>query len=194
MKIFLSYATKDHHYKDEIKKTLSKLERDGKIKLWIDEQNLRGGEIFDETIEKEIHSSYIFLLLLSRDFWASDYIQEQELPIILERHREENITVIPIVLKDTYDLTGYDEVKNIGAMPREITGDKRLKPISEFQPEYRAYNVILEEIKKILSSLDINTIPMIQLSLYSLKTLNPYSDLEKIKLKKISHEEHKFHI
>ena len=84
MKIFLSYSTKDYHYKDEIKTTLSKLERDGKIELWIDEKKLKAGEKFDKVIEVEIKRADMFLLLLSRNFWASDYIQTYELPLILE--------------------------------------------------------------------------------------------------------------
>jgi hypothetical protein len=111
MNLFLSYSTKDHPYKDEIKKTLSKLERDGKITLWVDEQNLRAGEKFNEIIEAEIKNADIFLLLLSRDFWASDYIQRDELPLILERYRAKEAIIIPIVLKDDYDLIGHDGCK-----------------------------------------------------------------------------------
>lgn len=146
MTLFLSYATQDHHYKDEIKKTLSKLERDGKIKLWIDEKNLRAGEQFDEVIEKAILFSDMFLLLLSRDFWASDYIQTYELPLILQLHKEKKALIVPIVLNDSYDLTGHNELKNINGLPREGVGGKRLKPIDEFNLLSKAYNSILQEI------------------------------------------------
>jgi len=150
MKIFLSYSTKDYHYKDEIKTTLSKLEREGKIKLWVDEKNLRAGDVFDEIIKKELDTSDMFLLLLSRDFWASSYIQEYELPQILERHKNEKIPVVPIVLRDTYDLTGYDEVKNIGAIPRDDTGAKALKPIDDFESKDRAYNRhVAKQVKRL---------------------------------------------
>ena len=47
MNLFLSYATQDHHYKDEIKKTLSKLERDGK--------ELKAGATFQDCIFKNSH-------------------------------------------------------------------------------------------------------------------------------------------
>lgn len=55
MNLFLSYSTQDHHYKDEIKKTLSKLERDGKIKLWVDEKELKAGATFQDCIFKNSH-------------------------------------------------------------------------------------------------------------------------------------------
>ncbi|NOZ91432.1 MAG: toll/interleukin-1 receptor domain-containing protein [Epsilonproteobacteria bacterium] len=119
MNIFLSYSTQDHHYKDEIKTTLSKLERDGKIRLWIDEKKLKAGEKFDTVIETEIKKADMFLLLLSRNFWASDYIQKYELPLILERYRANEALIIPIVLHDTFDLLGYDEVKEINGLPRD---------------------------------------------------------------------------
>lgn len=188
MNLFLSYATQDHHYKDEIKKTLSKLERDGKIKLWVDEKNLRAGDFFDESIEKAIQSSDMFLLLLSRDFWASDYIQTYELPLILELSKNKKLPIIPIVLYDNYDLEGYSELNDINGLPRDISGNKRLKPIVDFRPEHRAYNVIQAELIKIIDSLDKDILPLIQLSKESLKTLNPYINLEKIELKSISHQ------
>jgi len=154
MNLFLSYSTQDHHYKDEIKKTLSKLERDGKIKLWVDEKELKAGEEFNEIIEAEIRNADMFLLLLSRDFWASDYIQRDELPLILERYRDKEVIVVPIVLKDDYDLIGHDELNKLNGLPRNDVGDKRLKPIDAFISKDKAYNHILQEIIKLLPQND----------------------------------------
>ena len=189
MKIFLSYATKDYHYKDEIKKTLAKLERDGKIKLWIDEKKLKAGEVFTKVIESEIKKADMFLLLLSRYFWASDSIQTYELPLMLELSKDEKAHIIPIVLYDNYDLEGYTELNGINGLPRDINGDKRLKPIIDFNPEHRAYNVILSELIKVIDSLDRDILPLIQLSKWSLKILSPYTQLEKIQLKNISYHD-----
>lgn len=147
MKIFLSYSTENYTYKDEMKKTLSKLANDGEITLWIDETKLNAGEEFTEVIQAEIKKSDIFLLLLSRDFWASEYIQTYELPLILEQHKDKEAMNIPIILKDCYDITEYDVLKGINALPQEDSGKRELKPIDEFESKDRAYNIILKSIR-----------------------------------------------
>ncbi|BAF73049.1 toll/interleukin-1 receptor domain-containing protein [Sulfurovum sp. NBC37-1] len=187
MKIFLSYSSKDHVYKDEIKITLSVLKRENKIHLWVDDEKLKVGDIFDSIIKKEIIDSDIFLLLLSRNFWASDYIQEQELPLILKQSAEKNAIIIPIILKDTGDLLNHDEVKNINAIPRDEKDDKRLLPIDTFESQEKAYNSILSSIQNLITT-SKNYIPYLELSRYSLKTLSPYNDLEKIELREIVHK------
>jgi len=145
MNIFLSYSTKDYQYKDEIKITLSKLEQEGKIRLWVDEKNLRAGDEFDSVIKEEIKRADIFLLLLSRNFWASEYIQKKELSLILEKYKNSKAAILPVVLKSEDDINLHSEVNRFNALPRDKES-KALKPIDKFEIVDDAYNMILKEI------------------------------------------------
>jgi len=143
--IFICYSTKDYEYKDELKKSFFKLEKDKKITLWIDEEKLKSGEKFTEEIEKNINKADIILLLISRNFWASDYILTNELPLIQKNEREKRTKVIPIVLKDLLDLKPED-LELTDALPRKNTRTKDLTPIDDFESKDRAYNLILTSI------------------------------------------------
>ena len=108
MKIFISYSHKDAKYTSKLLDAIMKLERDGKANIWIDQRRLKAGERFDDEIEKQIAVADIFLLLLSENFWASDYIRNHEFPAIQDRYRKDSIKIIPIILRDAAHLLNYE--------------------------------------------------------------------------------------
>ena len=63
LKIFLSYAHEDEDMKTELDKALVMLKRNNKIDVWQDRKILAGQE-WDDTINKEIESADIILLLV----------------------------------------------------------------------------------------------------------------------------------
>ena len=78
MKVFISYSHKDEAALERLHTHLAVLRRDGRIDDWFDREILAGGEIHAE-ITKRLESSGLFLLLVSPDFLASDYIVGQEM-------------------------------------------------------------------------------------------------------------------
>ena len=98
LKIFLSYAHEDEDMKTELDKALVMLKRNNKIDVWQDRKILAGQE-WDDTINKEIESADIILLLVSVDFNNSKYIWEKELAIAMQRHQKNEARVIPVVLR-----------------------------------------------------------------------------------------------
>jgi hypothetical protein len=67
------------------------------------------GDLWDDVIKKNLAEADIFILLLSADFIASDYIWNEELPKALELFRQRNATVIPILF-EPIDLGGLSIV------------------------------------------------------------------------------------
>jgi internalin A len=102
LRVFISYASEDLKYAQEIKKQLSPLIRNKFIgSIWHDRQ-LIAGDDWNETIQKELDNAHIVLLLISSDFLNIDknYIWEQEMPKIRTRHKNQNLVAMPIIVRD----------------------------------------------------------------------------------------------
>ena len=148
MKIFLSYARTNKEYMQGIEKALSTQIREKKITLWIDKNKLYPTEKFDTTITKQIEDADMVLLLLSIDFWSSEYIQTKEFPLIMEEHRNRGLLIFPIILEDISDFTRHKKLEGIFAYPFDDEGN--FVSIEDFSIKARAYNKIAIKIVEIV--------------------------------------------
>lgn len=179
MKIFISYSHKDAKYTSKLLDAIMKLERDGKANIWIDQRRLKAGERFDDEIEKQIGVADIFLLLLSENFWASDYIRNHEFPAIQDRYRKDSIKIIPIILRDAAHLLNYEEIKQHLSIPQG-------KAIVDFKPQSKIFNQVYETLRDLIDASSIeNNLPLLHLCRESLQTLNPYDTFEKLSFEPI---------
>ena len=96
--VFCSYAHTDEGLLGELAKHLIALERAGLITEWSDRQIPPGAE-WPEEIRTALERAGIILLLLSADFIASKYCYEIEMPYALQRHRDGQAVVVPILLR-----------------------------------------------------------------------------------------------
>ncbi|MDY3205524.1 MAG: TIR domain-containing protein [Arcobacter sp.] len=175
MKIFISYSRKDKIYKDRLLSSILKLQKDGISSIWVDERKLKSGDEFDDKIQESINTSDIFLLLLSENFWNSDYIKIHELPVIQERYRKDKIKIIPIILKNTKDLFEYDGINKKLAMPQG-------KAVVNVKPQTKAFNEVYYSLKELIDSQNIGlNYHTLHLLKEALSTLNPYDDFIKLK-------------
>ncbi len=97
-KVLVSYARNDAAFFEELSAHLSILQRKGLIQLW-HEGRINAGEAWADAISSQIHSADIFILLVSADFLASNFIWDRELSLILKRQQEGKASVIPIILR-----------------------------------------------------------------------------------------------
>lgn len=98
IKVFFSYSHKDEKLRDELEKHLTMLKRKGIISTWHD-RKIDAGEFLDTEIDDNIKTADIILLLISVDFLASNYCYDIEMKIALERDRNKEAKVIPIILR-----------------------------------------------------------------------------------------------
>lgn len=93
-KVFVCYSHKDKKYLELL---LKHLDQDI-VDVWSD-QRLEGGEHWFEEIQKALNSSNIGILLLSANFFNSQFIKNIELQQLLKNKYEKNTLLLPILVE-----------------------------------------------------------------------------------------------
>jgi internalin A len=114
LRVFFSYSHKDEEYRDELDVHFAMLRNRGLVETWHDRKIIPGEE-WDDTIKQQLQEADLVLLMISADFLHSNYIMNEELKILRERHqRGENFYTIPIFTREC-DTEGFEFLKYQGA-------------------------------------------------------------------------------
>ena len=135
--VFFSYSHKDESFRDELSRHLKLLERTGLIKGWHD-RRIAPGENWAEEIDEHLYTADIILLLLSSDFFASDYCYELEAPVALKRHNLNAAGAVPVVLRPV--VWQQSPLVALQALPTDA------KPVITWEPIDSAYVNVCEGI------------------------------------------------
>jgi tetratricopeptide (TPR) repeat protein len=140
-KVFIGYSPKDNKFLEELIAHLSPLERAGHVKAWSDKQIQPGAKWLDK-IEEEIASAGVAVLLVTKDFLASDFIHEQELGPLLAQAQRGGVRILWVPVR----ACAYEETPLKLYQP-VIDPDK---PLAEMRPAERdkAWVTICGEIKR----------------------------------------------
>jgi len=121
--IFISYAHADEPEKPRIQwlsfvmKFLRPAVKSGEFTMWVDRQ-MRVGAEWDPEIEAMLRACDIFILLVSANSMASDYIVEKEIAIVRERQRNaDEVHFCPLLIEPT-PKAGLDRVLDFNLRPR----------------------------------------------------------------------------
>jgi len=98
-RIFIAYAKQDQTLFEELRSQLKSLEIDGTVDVFFDgliEHNQR----WDVVLQNHLREADIVLFLLSPDFFASDYVMQEEVPPAMLRHDASKAVVVPILIRD----------------------------------------------------------------------------------------------
>jgi len=145
-KIFISYAHADVEFKNEFVKFFAVQKRNGEVELWHD-QEISAGTEWKEAIINNLKAADIIVLLLSPDFLASDFIWEEELPIVDKLFQENQAKVVPILLRDCgWASTKYGKIQAIPTSPTTL----KLTPIKSWADQDVAWQIVLEQVKRLL--------------------------------------------
>ncbi len=87
LKIFLSYAHEDFKIKERVLTYLKPLIRENKVEIWHDSM-IRPGDSWDDEIQNSLEQCDIYLLLISPDSIASDYIIFKELQLAYQKNKK----------------------------------------------------------------------------------------------------------
>ena len=140
-KVLFSYSHEDEHFADGLAKSLKVLERDRLIEVWYD-RHINAGEEWDDLIKKRIEEADIFLLLISPNFFASEYIYHKEMRRAMERRRAGDAIVVPVLLRHVESLG--NELSALEALPRDLI------PVMDCSKQDKAFADIASEIRRII--------------------------------------------
>ena len=96
--LFYSYAHEDEALRDELQGHLKLLERRGLLAPWHDRRIVPGAD-WSGAIDGYLRNAELVLLLVSKDFIASDYIMGNELAVAMQRQAANAAVVVPIVVR-----------------------------------------------------------------------------------------------
>lgn len=135
--LFFSYSHRDEDLRDGLAKHLKLLERTGLIQMWHDRRILAGDQ-WANAIETQLYISDVILLLISADFFASDYCSEIEATVALDRHRANTARAIPIILRPV--VWSQSPLAELQALPKDAV------PVTSWQSHDLAYVSICQGI------------------------------------------------
>jgi len=145
LKTFICYAREDRAALESLMGHLAVFQRNGQVQFWYDRE-ITGGKNWDDEIRFNLKTADIVLLLVSPDFFRSDYIHSVELDEALRADRAGEALVVPVILKKC--LWHKDaNISRLQALPAEgkPVFDKTHWP----DPDDALYN-IAEEFDRIL--------------------------------------------
>jgi small GTP-binding protein len=117
LKIFISYSHKDEAFKDELVTMLAGLQRRGVVDAWQD-RRIEAGDEWNNSIQDAMNDCDLALLLVSPDYLASRFIQEEEQPALLQRREEMRLRVLPIIVRPC-KWQSEPVLKDLQALPRD---------------------------------------------------------------------------
>ena len=143
--IMVCYSHTDEPFCRALRTLLKPLEKQGLITSWYDGK-IGPGEEWRPQLDTHMKSASIILLLLSRDFLASDYCYDVEMQHAQERHDQGTARVIPVVVRPT-DLAIH-WLSRLQMLP------KGGKPVNKWGNRDEAYQQISTGIREAVEELN----------------------------------------
>jgi tetratricopeptide (TPR) repeat protein len=147
VKLFFCYAREDRALRDELEQHLSLLKRQKQITTWYDRE-ISPGTAWEQEIDTHLNSAHLILLLVSRDFLASDYCYGIEMKRALERHEAGTAHVIPIILRPVFWKGA--PFSHLQVLPTDAL------PVTSWPDRERAFLDITENIYKTVGELQLS--------------------------------------
>ncbi|MBV9157303.1 MAG: tetratricopeptide repeat protein [Acidobacteriaceae bacterium] len=144
LRVFISYSHKDDELHEKLVIALSQLQRDGLVERW-DDREMTAGTEWAGNIDQRLNEAEIVLLLVSPDFVASGYCYDVEMSRALERHKNGEARVIPIILRPSdWKTAPFARLK---ALPKDG------KPATEWPSLDRAFVNVADGLRSVAEEL-----------------------------------------
>ena len=144
--VFISYSHRDERWKEQLEEHLQVLQHLGRFTYW-DDRQIPIGETWRLAINTGLASAQAAILLISRHFLASKFIQDVEVPTLLQRKIRDGLPIFPVILS----ACSWQDVPWLAPLqvrPRDG------QPLTSLRGHKRddAFTRLVEEIRHIVSS------------------------------------------
>lgn len=142
--IFISYSHKDEQYMEKLKNALIPLTRTKEVTVWADPLIEPGQEWRDEIFDN-LDRADIFILLLSQESVASDFVTEKELPRAMEPRDGGPCEIMGVVVKPCS--TG---LKRLKLSDQQVVFYNQ-KAISQTNQRDAAWDHVVKELERVIA-------------------------------------------
>lgn len=148
LKTFVIYASTDRDLHRALERQLKSLVDNGLIRLWSDKEILPG-EVWDATIKQQLLEADLFLMLISADFFHSDYIREKEFAAALQKLENGEAIVIPVIGRDC-DWEAYPDIQKLQVLP---PGGVAVTDLDHWKTPDKAWAEVVRAIRRRIEAL-----------------------------------------
>jgi Leucine-rich repeat (LRR) protein len=142
--VFISYSHLDGEWLTKLQIMLKPLMRNNEVSVWAD-TDIQAGAKWKDELTRSLYSAKVAVLLVSPNFLASDFIAENELPILLRAAEHEGLKILWVAvgscLYNRTEIANYQSVNDPS------------KPLESLSPA-ESNRVLVEVCEKIIAALD----------------------------------------
>ena len=95
--IFIGYSHRDRRWVDRLLVHLKPIERDMSVEIW-DDSRIKPGAKWRGAIEEVLNRADAAILIISADFLASDFVMNDEVPILLQNAESNGTVIMPLII------------------------------------------------------------------------------------------------
>jgi hypothetical protein len=119
--VFISYSHKDRKWLEKLETHLKPFGMRHKLDMWVD-TNIEPGAKWRKEIKKALARAKVAVLLVSPDFLASDFIDKNELKVILAAEKKGGLTILWIPIRPSaYNQTQIRHYKAVFEPTRPLS-------------------------------------------------------------------------
>lgn len=143
--VFVSYAHIDSEYLNDVKRHFKPFLN--QLDFW-DDTKILVGSIWKDEIANAIDRAKVAILLVSTDFFGSDFISSNELPRLLELAEKEGTVILTVILKPCL----FEEFNEINQYQAMNSPNNPVSKMDENEKEELYVNLV-RQTKRILNDL-----------------------------------------
>jgi hypothetical protein len=146
--VFVSYSHDDDpKWLNRIRVHLARLIREGKVQLW-DDTRLKAGERWRDEIRTALARARVAVLLISADFYASDFIANDELPPLLEAERERGLLILGVHI----NYSSFDSDRILSEYQTINAPDQPLESLGTRAEQEKVFDKLRRRIEELLEN------------------------------------------
>src|SRR5262249_46609429 len=147
-KIFISYSHSDAKWLTQVQIALRPLKIYQNIDFW-DDTRIKVGSQWRSEIKDAIERAEIVILLVSKEFLASEFIANNELPPLMKAVKRRGKLIIPIILNHVFlpPSVGLDEFQSLNPHSKPLAGMSKVGQAKVFSELAKIVNTHFEGSK-----------------------------------------------